>query len=291
MKIIHLDSFPLRNTFGREMKLDKLLAEHGLSIKARIDAFKQDAILFNGKVATRNQKIPDGGTVEVLLLDESNDFVHWDKPLRILYEDGHMLALYKEEGIPMMPEQGEESGALANQLAHYYAMTGQKRKIRFVNRLDMDTSGIVLVAKHKYMQKKLQEQMEANTTEKLYLAVVTGVMENTEGVFTEGIAKTGDALKRKASILGKDSRTAYRVLKKENGLSLLELTLETGRTHQIRVHLSHAGHPILGDTLYDGGIAKRLYLHGYKYTFENWDGRRMSVTSIPKDWPIAISLK
>lgn len=291
MKIIHLDSFPLRNTFGREMKLDKLLAEDGLSIKARIDAFKQDAILFNGKVATRNQKIPDGGTVEVLLLDESNDFVHWDKPLRILYEDGHMVALYKEEGIPMMPEQGEESGALANQLAHYYAMTGQKRKIRFVNRLDMDTSGIVLVAKHKYMQKKLQEQMEANTTEKLYLAVVTGVMENTEGVFTEGIAKTGDALKRKASILGKDSRTAYRVLKKENGLSLLELTLETGRTHQIRVHLSHAGHPILGDTLYDGGIAKRLYLHGYKYTFENWDGRRMSVTSIPKDWPIAISLK
>lgn len=287
MKNIKINSFRIENTSENEMKVDKLLDSFGLSMNARIAAFREGTILYKGKVAKRNQKIAPKDEIEVLIPDEENDFEFWEKPLRILYEDGHLLVVCKDEGVPMMPRKGETNGALANQVANYFYWTGHKRKIRFVNRLDQDTSGIVLIAKHKYMQSRMQD----DDLEKSYLALVTGTMEEKEGAFSEAIGRTDDTLVRAVNREGKESVTKYKVVSQHGDLTLLELQLETGRTHQIRVHLSHARHPIVGDTLYQGAIAERLFLHAYKYVFTNWSGRRVVVKCMPKWVPEAAAGK
>jgi 23S rRNA pseudouridine1911/1915/1917 synthase len=196
-----------------------------------------------------------GDTITVRLPEETSDFPAEDIPVHTLYEDEDLLVIDKQPGITVHPTKGHPSHTLANGIMKYMEDTNQSFKIRFANRLDMDTSGIVIVAKNANTQNGISQQMRAQSTVKKYRAVVHGNI--TEDTFTIHLPigrPAPDEIRR--CVLeegGKDAITDVKVLAHygEN-YTLVELTLKTGRTHQIRVHLSHIGHPIVGDELYGG---------------------------------------
>ena len=162
--------------------------------------------------------------------------------------------------------------SLSNGIKYYFDKIGLKKKIRPVNRLDKDTSGIVIFAKNEYIQECLVKQMKKNVFSKEYLAICEGIFEKRSGTITAPIArKENSIIERCVKEDGDISITHYNVLKINSSYnySIVKLLLETGRTHQIRVHLSHIGHPILGDTLYGNGSTKinRQALHALKVSF------------------------
>ena len=158
----------------------------------------------------------------------------------------------------------------AENIAILFDKLGLKKKIRIVNRLDRNTSGIVILAKNEYIQECLIKQMKTNEFKKEYLAIAKGILESKSGTLNFPIArKEGSIIERTVSSDGDSAITHYDVVKEFNNLSLVHIVLETGRTHQIRVHFSYIGHPILGDTLYGSPseLINRQALHSYKLTF------------------------
>ncbi len=196
-----------------------------------------------------------GDTITVRLPEETSDFPAEDIPVHPLYEDEDLLVIDKQPGITVHPTKGHPSHTLANGIMKYMEDTNQSFKIRFANRLDMDTSGIVIVAKNANTQNGISQQMRAQSTVKKYRAVVHGnVTEDTFTIHLPIGRPAPDEIRR--CVLeegGKDAITDVKVLAHYgDNYTLVELTLKTGRTHQIRVHLSHIGHPIVGDELYGG---------------------------------------
>lgn len=154
---------------------------------------------------------------------------------------------------------------------HYMEQAGNPFKIRFVNRLDMDTSGLLIVAKNSYCQNDFTKQMRENTIEKRYIAIVKGIIDSDEGTVELPIGRPDpDNVRRGVMEGGAPSVTHYKVIDRYREHTMVELLLETGRTHQIRVHMSHIGHPVLGDWLYDGTntpFIDRQALHAAYLTF------------------------
>ena len=148
---------------------------------------------------------------------------------------------------------------------------GEDVKIRFVNRLDMNTSGLVIVAKNPFAQHVLSSEMKDDDFEKKYITVVKGIIEEDEGTINQPIYRpTDDSVKRVVDERGQESITHYKVIERLNDATIVEVKLETGRTHQIRVHMAHIGHPIIGDELYgfvDENLIKRQALHAYSLKF------------------------
>ena len=210
-----------------------------------------------------------GDVITISLPEEKSDFPPEDIPIDVVYEDDDILILNKQPGVTVHPTKGHPDHTLANGLMKYMNDTGQTFKIRFVNRLDMDTSGLLIVAKNAHAQEEITKQMKANTTEKRYKAIVHGNIE--EDAFTidlpigrpdsESIARC--VLPTDAG--GYNSVTHVKVLERYDNHTMVELLLETGRTHQIRVHMSHIGHPLVGDKLYGGeeNLFHRQALHSY----------------------------
>ena len=162
------------------------------------------------------------------------------------------------------------SDSLANGVKFYFDRIGLRKKIRIVNRLDRNTSGIVIFAKNEYIQETLIKQMQSKEFKKEYLAIVEGILQEKSGTLDFPIArKDGSIIERCVKPNGEKAITHYNVLKDFNGLSLVHIVLETGRTHQIRVHFSHIGHPVLGDTLYGNpsNLISRQALHSFKVSF------------------------
>ena len=195
-----------------------------------------------------------GDIITVRLPEESSDFPAEDIPVRALYEDADLLVIDKQPGITVHPTKGHPDHTLANGIMKYMMDTNQSFKIRFANRLDMDTSGIVIVAKNANSQNGISQQMRAQTTVKKYRAVVRGcIAEDTFTIHLPIGRDNPEEIRRKVIEGGKDAITDVQVLERYGeAYTLVELTLKTGRTHQIRVHLSHIGHPIVGDELYGG---------------------------------------
>ncbi len=260
---------------------------------------RDDGILLNGQRVTVRAILRAGD--ELVLgrddLSSSDGIAPVKLPLDILYEDGDIIVLNKPPHMPTHPSHEHQSDTLANALAYYFARKGVPFVFRAVNRLDRDTSGVVLVAKTKSSAFKLSAQISENTVAKKYIAVVEGEISGS-GAIEGGIKRLEESkMRRGVSPDGQYALTEYRVLGVKNGLAALLVTPKTGRTHQIRVHLSHIGHPIVGDTLYGNengsSLISRQALHAYSLTFSHPENNEiMTVTApIPSDMAPLTDLK
>lgn len=249
-------------------------------------------IFLNGKKVKPNKKVRK---LNRLLVKEHNKGTNIEPikmDLNIVYEDKNLIILNKKPYLIVHPTKKKVDKTLAHGIVHYMKeQTGEITVPRFYNRLDMNTSGIIVVAKNGFAQAFLQNKEKA-TVKKYYQTIVKGIVKEEEFVIEESIGRVGDSLKRELLSVedgGQTAKTGVKVLKRmdDQNLTLLEVELFTGRTHQIRVHLSSIGHPILGDELYGGMVdsVKRQLLHAYKLIFTNPDtGKEETVTTtLPDD--------
>ena len=200
-----------------------------------------------------------GDIITATLPEEKSDFPPEDIPIAVVYEDADLLVINKQPGVVVHPTKGKPCHTIANGLMQKMLEEGENYKIRFVNRLDMNTSGLLIVAKNSHAQDALTKQMNASARglHKKYKAIVVGEMPEDSGTIDLPLGRP-DPEEVERWVLpveqgGYPSVTHYQVLDRFHGHSLVELELETGRTHQIRVHLSYLGYPILGDHLYCNG--------------------------------------
>ena len=255
-------------------------------------------IALDGRAARLRDKGRTGQTLTVAFPEESSYFEPEDIPLDVVYEDSDLLVVNKQPFLVVHPTKNYQSGTLANALAYRLQEKGERWKIRFVNRLDRDTSGLVLVAKNGHAQDAVSSQMEKGTTVKKYLALVHGLFDEPEGRIDLPIDKDPyHKARRMVREDGYPSVTLYKVLqswdvpdlgpdfkpwsgeKRIEGYSLVELTLLTGRTHQIRVHMTHLGHPIAGDELYG-------QLYGYEAGTDVLDRQALHACSLKLAQPM-----
>lgn len=255
----------------------------------------QNLMDLNGVPAKGFMKPEVGDLISIRLPEESSDFPAEDIPLDVLYEDDDLLVINKQPGIIVHPTKGHPTHTIANGIMKYMEDTNQKFKIRFANRIDMDTSGIVICAKNANAQDSISNQMKAQSTVKKYIAVVHGVISE-DCTIEEPVGRPDEvSIRRCVMEEGKPATTLVHVLNNYDNYTLLELTIKTGRTHQIRVHLSHIGHPIIGDALYEGeapGLMDRQALHAYHIEFDHpMTGERMIIDApYPEDIEHALSL-
>ncbi len=282
----------------------------------------QNLVFLDGK-ETAGWITPRAGDVlSVRLPEEKSDFPAEDIPIYPVYEDDDLLIINKQPGIIVHPTKGHPHHTIANGLMKYMEDTKQSFKIRFVNRLDMDTTGLLIVAKNSHAQDDVVKQMKAGLTEKRYIALAAGIIDEDRFTIDLPIGRPDpeDVRRRVMETGGYPSVTHVRVLKRFSGngfgsglaayrgykdsmtdagisepvfkegdlitvkgdlitvtklpagFTLVELLLETGRTHQIRVHMSHLGHPLIGDHLYGGynpALLQRQALHAYRLKFRH----------------------
>ena len=222
-----------------------------------------DGIRVNGIPQHTDFAVQPGDTVAVRLDEPPIDYPAESGPLTVLYEDDHILLVDKPAGMLIHPSRSQNTGTLANLVAGYYQQTGQNCAFHPVTRLDRDTFGVVLLAKHSHAHCLLQ----AGKLQKTYHALTLGGPAQNQGTIDAPIARRPlPSLLRYVNIEGKPSLTEYRVLERKNELCKLELRPITGRTHQLRVHCAHMGFPILGDPQYGTkeslALSKALGLNG-----------------------------
>ena len=214
--------------------------------------------------------LEDTITVNFDYEEDNSNIVPTKMDLNIIFEDDWLLVVNKPAGIAIHPSVLHYSDSLCNGIRFYFDKIGLKKKIRPVNRLDLNTSGLVVFAKCEYIQEYLINQMKNNQFKKEYLAVCNRIFDEKSGTINLPIArKENSIIERCISENGQTAITHYEILKEFDNYSLVKCSLETGRTHQIRVHMSAIGHPLLGDTLYGSisDLINRQALHCYNLQF------------------------
>ena len=255
-----------------------LKTELGLSTRLIRSASINKKIFVNGQVVKMNRVLTPGETIKIdLEKDESQDIAPEKMDIDIVYEDEDILVVNKKPFMVVHPTKSYQSGTLANGIINYFMESNQNCIVRLVSRLDMNTSGLIIIAKNQFSHGMLSKEMSENKVEKRYLAIVHGIMKEKHGTIDQPIYKPEgieNGTRRIVDERGQRSITHYKVVEEFNEASLVECKLETGRTHQIRVHLNHLGHPIYGDTLYGYGeeeeaLIKRQALHAYGLNFKS----------------------
>ena len=222
----------------------------------------ENGILLNDEHATVRKKVVPGDLLCINLPEEKSENIHpVNIPLNIIYEDEDILVINKPSNLPTHPSLGHFEDTLANGVMYYYK--DQNFVFRSVNRLDRDTTGLVLIAKNQYAANNLSTQIKDNKIKKTYLAICEGEFKKKTGTIIAPIKRESEgSLKRIVDENGQYAETDYTVLAYKDGCSLLMISLKTGRTHQIRVHMSHIRHPLYSDFLYGNEIEnERIRLH------------------------------
>jgi len=234
---------------------------------------RENGLQVNGKKSFLAYQVKTSDRVQVKVFKKENYGVEPELlPLEILYEDDHVLVINKAYGIAVHPTEPHHKRTLANAIAYYYQTIGLQAKVNHVHRLDKDTSGAILIAKHSLAHSILDEQLRNREIKREYYAIVAGTPTNLSGTIDLPIGRDRHhATRRRVSTSGDQAVTHYEVVESFSEASLLKLKLDTGRTHQIRVHLSHLGHPVYGDYLYGGPLKgiKRQALHATKLSFKH----------------------
>ena len=275
------------------IKVDTLLKKHlNLSgtVVRRIK-WLPDGILVDG-VRVNTRFCPQAGQVLSVRLDDPerrSGIVPAPGPLDILYEDGDMVVLNKAPGVSVHPGPGHFDDTVGNFLLWHYDLEREKADFHPVHRLDRGTSGLLAVAKHAHAQEVLKRQLHTGAFRREYLAVCLGRPEPSDGVVDAPLGpRPGSLMEQMVRPDGKAARTRYETMEVRGELALLRLELDTGRTHQIRVHLAHLGHPLLGDFLYgeeDKTLIGRPALHSWKLSLRHpITGEELNFTApMPED--------
>ena len=222
----------------------------------------------------KKHKLSQDDLIEIYMQeDEHQNIEPEDINIEIVYEDSDIIVINKKPGIVVHPTKSHPTGTLSNGILYHFKKKGERSIVRLVNRLDRDTSGLVIVAKNQFSHMRLASDMSKDSFRKIYIAVVHGSMKEKEGRINLPIYKEeNESIKRIVDERGQESITTYEVLEELSKGSVVKLELETGRTHQIRVHMSHLGHHLYGDSLYGMGEEEKEYierqaLHAYKLEF------------------------
>lgn len=262
----------------RKFKLDK--SSHRMKISQYLRevqnfsgrSLRNIQVFLNGKQVKTSKKLPSSGELKVIEKKKSTDIQPIDMNIKVAYEDNDLLIVNKDPFIVTHPTLKKIDYTLANGIVHYlYEKTGELIVPRFYNRLDMNTSGLIVIAKNSFSQSFLQH---SGSVQKKYLAIAHGIVQEDKIIIEEPIYKNGDNLARIIDERGQYAKTIVKTVQRceEKNITLVECELITGRTHQIRVHLNHIGHPIIGDDLYGNNVNKReginrQLLHAYFISF------------------------
>ena len=255
-------------------RLDAYLARavEGLTRSAAQRLIEEGCVLRNGKPAKKNDKLNIGDEISVQIPEpRETDIVAKDIPLHIVYEDEDLLVINKPADMPIHPSLNNYENSLANALAWYFAKQDKPFVFRCINRLDRDTSGLTIVAKHMLSGGILSSMVAERAIHREYLAIVRGHISPESGTIDAPIGRKGDSIIERQIDFEQGERaiTHYTMQEYKNGHSLLSIHLETGRTHQIRVHMKHIGFPLIGDHLYnpDMEYMTRQALHSHRLQF------------------------
>ena len=292
----------LKLTADREgERADGLLARlvPDLTRSAAQKLLERGAVTREGRPVRKNDRPAPGDVLEVVLPDpEPIDVLPQNIPLDVVYEDADVIVVNKPVGLVVHPAPGHPDGTLVNALLYHCgtSLSGINGEVRpgIVHRIDRDTSGLIIAAKNDRAHLSLAAQLQDHSLFRLYHAVAVGGFREDSGTVSAPIARHRADRKRMAVVPdGREAVTHWQVVDSQKGLTHLTCRLETGRTHQIRVHLAHLGHPLLGDTVYGGkkpvpGLAGQC-LHAARLTFTHPStGERLTVEAPLPDWFTAV---
>ena len=237
--------------------------------KSRIyKLFEENRVFINDNVAKSTYVLKEN---DVLCVDydEKIDFIPDKKKLDIVYEDGYLLIVNKPSNILVHPDDKLKNGTMVNIVSYYYQNKGYELTVKYAHRLDIDTTGLLIFVKDSLTKAKIDNMISTHELKRTYLCLASGHFKEKAGTINAPIGEDRHhKQRRRVSKTGQEAITHYEVIKEFNKYSLLRVVLETGRTHQIRVHLSSIGHPLLGDELYGGPKGyKRFMLHSYEVDF------------------------
>ncbi len=256
-----------KENIGTRLDIFVSLSEN-VSRSAAQELILNGSVTVNGKNSTKNYKLREGDTVETTLPPpEPIEALPQDIPVDIVYEDDHLLVVNKPQGMVVHPAPGNPDGTLVNALLHHCAgrLSSINGKIRpgIVHRIDKDTAGLLIVAKTDAAHTGLADQIAVHSFTRRYRTIVVGNIREDSGTIDKPIGRSANDRKKFAvtNVNSKPAVTHYRVIERLAGYTHLELTLETGRTHQIRVHMAYMGHPVIGDPVY-GNPKHSLGLRG-----------------------------
>lgn len=245
-------------------RLDVFVSENAdMTRSAAVKLIEAGKVLVDGKAVAKNAKLTAGNEVEVEIPEPiPMEAVPQNIPLDIVYEDSDIIVINKAEGMVVHPAAGNYDGTLVNALLYHCgdSLSGVGGVMRpgIVHRIDKDTGGLLVVAKNDAAHVALSEQMKEHTVSRVYTAIVIGNLRDDKGTVDAPIGRNPHDRKKMAVLapsqgFSRHAVTHYEVLERYRGFCLVRCVLETGRTHQIRVHMAHLGHPLVGDTVYGGG--------------------------------------
>jgi 23S rRNA pseudouridine1911/1915/1917 synthase len=255
----------------KNVTIETILRKHWLAPKKLVHSMRMEGdIKVNGELIPWTETLSTGDVLQIRLFkDVEYDVLPTYGELEVLFEDEHLIVVNKPAGIDTHPNQPEETDTLANLVAFHHQAKGERCRVLHIHRLDRDTSGAMIFAKHPLCKAILDRLLAERQIKRTYHALVHGRLKQKRGTIAEAIGRDRHHnTRRRVSSSGQEAVTHYKVMDFRNSYTLVEVQLDTGRTHQIRVHMSHIGHPLVGDTLYGGKpIFNRQALHAARISF------------------------